>query len=185
MSRKVIEEFMDVPGVDHLDEFDITIQTIARGSNLAFDINHGKPYYQWDAQSTLDHLKNNAEESATFSTFNLPICDLKNDNNYGLESTAIDDGDCGAEVKTAFPVHVSKILEIRYQTEKLTNVTLDVNSAKSSTECPTAPRPGTCRTNTEKSSGKIITTSNRRRTTTVSYPVASLEAANTVPTPII
>lgn len=178
MSRDVIEDFMDVPGVDDLDDYAISIQTVARGSDLAFNINDGKPYYQWDAQTTLDHLKNHTEESATFSTFNLPICDLRTDGNfYGMEPKAIDDDDCGAEVRTAFPDHVWK----------LTNITLNFNSVKSSTACPSAQRPGTCRTNMGKFSGKMSTTSSRRRTNTVPYPVASLEAAgpaNTVPDPL-
>jgi hypothetical protein len=112
MNTDVIDEFKDVPGADDIGDYGISIETIARGSDLAASMNDGKPYYEWDVQGTLDHLTDNTDDITSFSTFNLPVCDLTTtswDGSY-MDLPAIDDDDCGAEVRfflpyKAFPFH--------------------------------------------------------------------------------
>lgn len=100
MSKDVIDEFKDVPGIDDLEDFGINIETVARGSVLASKLNDGKPYYKWDADATIDHLKDNTDDLAQFSTFNLPVCELDTKSFDGSDADipGIDDDDCGPEV---------------------------------------------------------------------------------------
>lgn len=105
MSRDVIDEFGDVPGADDLEDFGLSIEIVARGSELAASLNDGNPYYEWDAESALDHLLENADDVAKFSTFNLPVCELDTvdfEGNFMDYIERLDDDDCGAEVRTAF-----------------------------------------------------------------------------------
>lgn len=105
MSRDTIDDFMNVPGADDLEDFGLSVEIVARGSDLAASLNDGAPYYEWDAQTTIDHLTENPDDITTFSTFNLPVCtlDVLGYDDEPMDIEPIDDDDCGAEVRTAFP----------------------------------------------------------------------------------
>ena len=101
MNSDVIDEFKDVPGADDLGDYGITVETVARSSDLACSLNGDKPYYEWDAQGTIDHLTDNPDDLSGFSTFNLPVCELDTTTWDGSswDVPPIDDDDCGAEVR--------------------------------------------------------------------------------------
>lgn len=102
MSSDVQDDFKDLKGADHLEEYGVNIEMVAKSSSLASSLNGGKPYYEWKPERAIEHLTDYPDDLSTFSSFNLPYCELEaNSASTGEwmdDWPRIEDDDCGPEV---------------------------------------------------------------------------------------
>lgn len=90
-------KFMELKGVDKLEDYRLSIENVVKASEHAASLNNGYPYYEWDTTKVMGHMGNDEGNMAGFSAFNLPFCEVKN------EGRSIEVDDCDGEVKIDNP----------------------------------------------------------------------------------
>lgn len=84
--------FQDLKGIDKLEDYRMSIETVVKASENAASLNDGNPYYEWDPEKVIDHMAKDDANLEQFAAFNLPFCDL------GTLAGGIDDENCDGEV---------------------------------------------------------------------------------------
>lgn len=70
------EAFMDVNGIDKLEDYGLSVGAVAIGTETAYIRNNNEPGYGWNPETTMEFLMEDPENMINFVTFNFPFCDL-------------------------------------------------------------------------------------------------------------
>lgn len=95
--------WMDLPGYDKLEDFQLSIEAVAKATENAYYKNDEEAYMDWNPDTTFDFLLEDDNNLVQFVTFNFPFCDLAGDPDaFGSwkrddEDTRIDKDDCDGE----------------------------------------------------------------------------------------
>jgi hypothetical protein len=106
-SDETKDAFKDLPGYDSLEDYGLSIESVARGTEHAYYRNGEASGMDWNPETTAEFLMEETNNMIQFVTFNFPYCDLAGDPDsfgYSTEFEKVEDGDCDAECQILYRI---------------------------------------------------------------------------------